>query len=829
MTVSLPRRTRFQLSGRTVSTWFLCALLANLASCGGEPTLVVPPTPVPPTQVGSIPAQIVNVGESAVIDVAPYFIDPDGGPLSYAAATSSPTVVSVSMSGSILTMVGVADGTAAVVVTATDRDGLSATQNVSVTVQTPNRAPAPSGSIPALSIDVGRTATLDLASYFSDPDGDALGYAATTSNVAVVSASVSGSALTLRGVADGTATVTVTATDPGGLSATQRVGVAVETPNRAPAPSGSIPARNFNLGRTETLDVAPYFSDPDGDVLTYGAATAAPAVVSVSMSGSILTMIGVAADTATVTVTATDPGGLSATQSVRVTVDPPNRAPVPSGSIPARSIDAGRTETLDVASYFSDPDGDALNYIVSTSNAGVVSVGVSGSTLRLTGVAADTATVTVTAADPDGLSATQSVRVTVEPRNRAPAPYGSIPAQRLSAGRAETLDVASYFSDPDGDTLVYAATTSNAGIVSVGVSGSTLTLTGVAAGTATVTVTATDPDGRSARQRVSVTVGRRNHAPAPTGSIPAQNLEGGRAVTLDVARYFSDPDSDALTYAATTSNAGVVSPRLFRSSLTLIARAGGEATVTVTATDPGGLSGTQTIEVSVRGRAGGFRDDFETSASLQDWSAQGAEATVTDSVLHLTNGATGTGTAERSSPPRLRGWELTAEISRITDEATPGVIWFTGHDRFHALRLLLPTSTTMNYEFAVFDGTQNAWIVIEDLSGRSRRIGATPNAYDQFRLGHETDGYFVFEVGEGDFSSAIFRLSLDAPLHGVRLGDLLDRIVDVWLVNRGAAEATALFDWVEVSGEVVAGPAGDADAPPGFDRVKAAAGSPAAR
>ena len=47
-------------------------------------------------------------------------------------------------------------------------------------------------------------------------------------------------------------------------------------------------------------------------------------------------------------------------------------------------------------------------------------------------------------------------------------------------------------------------------------------------------------------------------------------------------------------------------------------------------------------------------------------------------------------------------------------------------------------------------------------------------------------------------------------------------------MNQGAAEATALFDWVEVSGEVVAAPAGDADAPPGFGRVRAAAGSPAA-
>ncbi|WP_419938349.1 Ig-like domain-containing protein [Candidatus Palauibacter sp.] len=694
-----------------------------------------PPPAVPPTQVGSIPAQIVTVGESAVIDVAAYFSDPDGGPLSYGAATFSPGVVSVSISGSSLTMVGVADGTATVVVTATDPDGLSATQSVDVTVRTPNRAPAPSGSIPARSIDVGRTVTLDVASYFSDPDGDEL---------------------------------------------------------------------------------------------TYTAATAVPAVVSVSMSGSRLTMVGVADGTATVTVTATDPGGLSATQRVAATVQTPNRAPAPSGSIPARSIDVGRTVTLDAASYFRDPDGDALAYAATTSNAGVVSAGVSGSTLTLTGVANGTATVTVTATDPGGLSATQRVAATVQTPNRAPAPSGSIPSQSIDRGQTASLDVARYFSDPDGDALAYAATTSNAGVVSAGVSGSTLTLTGVANGTATVTVTATDPGGLSATQRVAVTVQTTNRPPAPAGSIPAQNLDGGRAWSLDVSRYFSDPDGDVLRYAATTSNAGVVSVRLSRSNLTIIGVAGGAATVTVTATDLGGLTGTQTIEVTVRGRAGGFRDDFETSTSLQGWRIEEAEATVADSALHLTNSVTGTGSAERSSPPSLRGWELTAVISRVTGEATPGVIWFTGHHRFHAIRLLLPASSTMNYEFAVFDGAQNGWTVIEELSGHSRSIGAAPNSYDRIRLGHDPFGSFVFEVGGGDFSTTLLRVSPDAPLRGIRVGDFLDRIVAIWLVNRGAAGATALFDWVEVSGEEVAATAGDAGAPPGFDQVKAVAGSPAA-
>ncbi|MCZ0933709.1 MAG: Ig-like domain-containing protein [Gemmatimonadetes bacterium] len=785
-----------------------------------------------PAPIGSIPAQSLSPGRTATLDVTSYFSDPDGDALRYTAASSNADAVSVGVSGSSLMLTGVADGRATVTVTATDPGGLAATQSVGVRVQTPNRAPATSGSIPAQSIIPGRTATLDVVHYFRDPDGDALRYWATTSNAAVVSVSMSGSRLTMVGVAHGTATVTVTASDPDGLSAMQRVGVTVETPNRAPAPSGSIPAQSLDPRQTARLDVARYFSDPDGDALRYAATTSNAGVVSASVSGSTVTLTAVSPGTATVTVTATDPAGLSATQSVSVTVQPPNRTPAPSGSIPAQSVDAGRSATLDVAQYFSDPDGDTLGFAATTSNAAVVSVDVSGSTVTFTGVALGTATVTVTATDPDGLSATQSVSVTVETPNRAPAPSGSIPARTIGPGRAERLDVARYFSDPDGDALTFAATTSNAAVVSADVSGSTLTLTAGTLGTATVTVTATDPDGLSATQDVDVTV-TSNRAPVPSGSIPAQNLGAGRSVSFNVARYFSDPDGDALTYSAETSNAGVVSRWLSRSNLTLVGVAGGEATVTVTATDPGGLTGTQTIEVSVRGRVAGFRDDFEASANLQDWRVQNADATVaataTDSALHLTNLVTGTpGTAARSSPPRLRGWELSTEISRVTREANPGVIWFTGHDRFSAFRLLLPTSRTRNYEFAVFDAAENGWIVMEDLSGHSRQLAAAPNAFDQIRLGHDEAGYFVFEIGGGDFASTFFRVNPDTPLGGVRLGDVLERLVDIWLVNQGAIDATAVFEWVEVSGEEVAATAGDAGAPPGVDQVKAAAGAPAA-
>ena len=94
------------------------------------------------------------------------------------------------------------------------------------------RAPEVGGSIPAQTIAAGQSASLDLTPYFSDPDGDALAYAATVSDVAIATVSVSGNILTIAGVEPGMAVVTVFASDPGGLSATQRTEVTVEAPNR---------------------------------------------------------------------------------------------------------------------------------------------------------------------------------------------------------------------------------------------------------------------------------------------------------------------------------------------------------------------------------------------------------------------------------------------------------------------------------------------------------------------------------------------------------------------------------------------------------------------
>ena len=90
-----------------------------------------------------------------------------------------------------------------------------------------------------------------------------------------------------------------------------------------------------------------------------------------------------------------------------------NRAPEPVGAVPAQALtESGPAVGVSMEAYFSDPDDDQLTYAAASSNVGAVTAYASGDTVWLVPGAAGTARVTVTAQDPDGLSATQAMMVT---------------------------------------------------------------------------------------------------------------------------------------------------------------------------------------------------------------------------------------------------------------------------------------------------------------------------------------------------------------------------------------------------------------------------------
>ena len=88
---------------RRVSSWepaLVTAAVVALVACGDESATTEPPQPPPPTNrppvaVGSIPAAVLESGEYAELNVAGYFSDPDGDPLTYALPTNSDPGVSI--------------------------------------------------------------------------------------------------------------------------------------------------------------------------------------------------------------------------------------------------------------------------------------------------------------------------------------------------------------------------------------------------------------------------------------------------------------------------------------------------------------------------------------------------------------------------------------------------------------------------------------------------------------------------------------------------------------------------------------------------------------
>ena len=504
----------------------------------------------PPAAVGTIGTLAVARGAADTVAVRAHFSDPDGDRLTYTVSSADTGVVRAAVAADTLVVVtGVGRGSAAVRVRARDPGRLEAVQTFTVTV--PNRAPAAEGVIAAVVLDAGGADTVNLAGRFGDADGDTLTYTAASTDTAVARVSVSGTLVAVRALAPGAAEVRVTADDGHGGTGTRTFAVTVR--NRAPAVAGTIAAVTVERGAVDTVDVADRFRDPDDEALTYTASSSDTLVAAVSVDGTLVLVSGVARGGVEVTVAAADRGGLEAQQVFTVTV--PNSAPVLVEPAGAREVEAGDTLELDLSHHFRDPDGDTLAYTASSSNGAAVAVVVSGSVLRVAGIARGEATVILGAEDGHGGAAKDVFTVTVP--NRVPLAQGVIAAVELHAGEADTVNVRANFSDPDGDALAYTASSSDTAVTAVTVSGTVLFVRAAGRGEAEVAVTADDGHGGTATQVLAVTVA--NRAPvADAGEDLVAKKGVATPVWLD-GTGSSDPDGDELSYRWTTLDGGGVS------------------------------------------------------------------------------------------------------------------------------------------------------------------------------------------------------------------------------------------------------------------------------
>ena len=134
----------------------------------------------------------------------------------------------------------------------------------------PNEPPVAVGSVDDVDLARGAAARVPLAGLFTDEEPELLTYAVSSSDPAVVAARLAWPAVAVEGVGHGGATVTVTATDPEGLSASLsfevRSGVTVSFAADASAPEGGTIRLTLTASRPVPAALAvPYLlaSGPD--------------------------------------------------------------------------------------------------------------------------------------------------------------------------------------------------------------------------------------------------------------------------------------------------------------------------------------------------------------------------------------------------------------------------------------------------------------------------------------------------------------------------------------------------------------------------------------
>lgn len=258
--------------------------------------------------------------------------------------------------------------------------------------------------------------------------------------------------------------------------------------NRAPEAVHPIDELSLLPNASRQIDASAAFHDPDGDRLAYSAQSADPAVATASVQGEAVRIAAKTPGSASITLAATDPGGLSAQLVFSVRVEGP---PVAVGEIAALSLPAGALASIDAAAKFADPNEDELAYQGASSNAAVAAVALDGSLASIVAKAPGTATLTIRAANGDGRdgsSASLSFPVRVA---------AALPNQELRAGGdVLTMPLSSLFADAGG-LVEPAASSSDIALVRAGIADGILTLASVGQdeGVAIISVAATCRSG----------------------------------------------------------------------------------------------------------------------------------------------------------------------------------------------------------------------------------------------------------------------------------------------------------------------------------------------
>ncbi|MDR3576051.1 MAG: putative Ig domain-containing protein [Anaerolineaceae bacterium] len=413
------------------------------------------------------------------------------------------------------------------------------------------------------------------ANTFSDDDTGLFSYTATKTDGSVLPTwlSFDGSTAVFSGtpgaVDIGTLAVRVTLDDGYGYNVHTDFNILVQ--KQPPAVANLIPDQTPPANQNYSFAfAADTFSDKYGLTLTYS--------TSLSPSGALPGWLSFDAATRTfsghplssdrgapVTIQVTADDGQGGTVSTTFNLTVVNNPPTVANPIPDKSVLAGQALNYSFpAGTFNDLDSDPLTYTAAQSDGTALpgwltfTPGTRTFSANTTSSDRGVLTIRVIAADGQGGTVYDDFQLTVQDN---PPTVTTISDQTAPANVAFNFPIASYFSDADSDPLTYSASLSPSGALPAWLHFDTAT--GVFSGTPgsadrnTITILVGADDGHSGTVSTTFVLAIANNPPT-VATIPDQTAPANVAFNFPIASYFSDADSDPLTYSASLSPSGAL-------------------------------------------------------------------------------------------------------------------------------------------------------------------------------------------------------------------------------------------------------------------------------
>jgi alpha-tubulin suppressor-like RCC1 family protein len=617
-TITSPTAAKTGVTGLVQGTYKFQLTVKNSGGNSATATVIVTVNPaavvIPVANAGSdvsitLPTSSVSLDGSASSS-------PDGSALTYSwTYVSGPAGYTItSPAAASTTVTGLAQGTYVFQLTVKNSSGNTATDQVTVTVNSAAAVIPVANAGAAISITLPtNSVTLD-GSASSSPDGSALTYAWSyvSGPAAYTIASPAAAKTSVTGLVQGTYKFQLTVKNSSGNSATATVTVTVN-----PAPV-VIPVANAGSNISITLPVnsvnldGSASSSPDGSALTYAwSEQSGPATYTIaSPAGAKTSVTGLVQGTYTFQLTVKNGQGNSSTATVTVTV---NAAPV---IIPVANAGTALSITLPTSSVTLDgsasssPDGSALTYSWSyvSGPAAYTIAGPAAAKTSVTGLVKGTYVFLLKVTNSQGNTASASVTVTVNPMPviTPVANAGSNITITLPTNSV-TLD-GSASSSPDGSALTYSWSyvSGPAGYTIASPGTAKTNVTGLSQGTYAFQLQVSNPSGGTATAMVYVYVNNPDVAPIANAGNDTTITLPVNSVKLDGTKSY-DPDGSVVSYNWFMSSgaSGVTIVNANTSTPTVVGLpSAGRYTFVLTVMDNAGLTGSASVTVTLNAGSG---------------------------------------------------------------------------------------------------------------------------------------------------------------------------------------------------------------------------------